>query len=165
MSLTRSPLTSSKSRLVGASMVHCVIPPVLPVYSPVTPKRYISSPQSQDISRACRLKARPRRPHRTACQPARWTVVPGGSSRHDVPSCRPDLMAVAPGCTLFRHIKGDLTGVLDRAQARTKHPTVVTITRDAPEPIFWGTSRRDHGNAPLQGTEPRPPRITGHGGW
>src|ERR1700683_1939784 len=54
MSLTRSPLTSSKSRLVGASMVHCVIPPVLPVWPPVTPKRYISSPHSQDISRTPR---------------------------------------------------------------------------------------------------------------
>src|ERR1700733_1360815 len=34
MSLTRSPLTSSKSRLVGPSMVQCAIPPVLPVRYP-----------------------------------------------------------------------------------------------------------------------------------
>src|SRR5580692_8216037 len=34
MSLTRSPVTSSKSRLVGASMVQCAIPPVLPVRYP-----------------------------------------------------------------------------------------------------------------------------------
>src|ERR1700683_5614896 len=53
MSLTRSPLTSSKSRLVGASMVHCVIPPVLPVWPPVTP---------HDISHPPKVKTYRERP-------------------------------------------------------------------------------------------------------
>ena len=39
MSLTRSPVTSSNSRLVGVSMLHSLvgIPPVLPVGPPSTP--------------------------------------------------------------------------------------------------------------------------------
>src|ERR1017187_3388018 len=66
MSLTRSPVTSSKSRLVGDSMVHCVIAAVLPVSSPVTPKRYISFAQSQDISRRARAHRNEKHPGSSA---------------------------------------------------------------------------------------------------
>src|SRR5690242_20387400 len=49
MSLTRSPVTSSNSRFVGASMVHSLvgIPPVLPVGCPSTPN---------DISHSVKVK-------------------------------------------------------------------------------------------------------------
>src|SRR5713226_5672208 len=52
MSLTRSPVTSSKSRLVGASMVHCAISPVgIP---PVLPVRPVRTPN--DISHFPKVK-------------------------------------------------------------------------------------------------------------
>ena len=49
MSLTRSSVTSSNSRLVGVSMVHSLvgIPPVLPVGPPSTPN---------DISHSAKVK-------------------------------------------------------------------------------------------------------------
>src|ERR1700728_2503376 len=88
MSLTRSPLTSSKSRLVGASMVQCAIALVLPVGPVVTPndishhrvvktyrERNSSRPLSpmgqKAISRAYRLSCAHPRPD----QPQRCEVV------------------------------------------------------------------------------------------
>src|ERR1700729_2827839 len=62
MSLTRSAVTSSKSRLVGASMVQCAIRPSFPSVRRLHPNDishlYIPSCQSQDISRA-RLRVPP----------------------------------------------------------------------------------------------------------
>src|SRR5260370_41243951 len=59
MSLTRSPVTSPKSRLVGATMVHCAISPGLTL-------RLASTPN--DISHPSKFKT--------------YRVPPGSPSRH-----------------------------------------------------------------------------------
>src|ERR1700722_9614019 len=75
MSLTRSPVTSSKSRLVGASMVHCAISPVgIPPALPVSPS---STPN--DISHFAKVKMYREMPSSRSEQWVRRGTRPGGA--------------------------------------------------------------------------------------
>src|SRR5947209_19621913 len=86
MSLTLSSVTSSKSRLVGASTVQCAIPPVLPVGPAPTPNDISHHPEvktylvhAERAHQACRVTlARPAGTARAAHQACHVTLSPPG---------------------------------------------------------------------------------------